>query len=266
MGEEGPERCWARQKQGIPAGGEGREVEAKPGSGEPRCRASKDATGREQRESRMISGRPWPRSRCTARILMPSSIPPPKGFASPFLVQGTPSSHARHQPAALHAASTAAEATLQAEGWPREGRTEPGAPGGKMRDTLKPLSGQEGRPDTTEMATRGKQTHHRPGTGGRESIHRAQDLHRGLRAGCVHSRLTPGCTTPGAPWHCEHIPRAPCRAESATSAPGQGREGQQRARTATPRSPPCVPAPGQPSWEPGRSCSIPAARSCCQQL
>lgn len=192
--------------------------------------------------------------------------PPPKGFASPFSVQGTPSSHARHQPAALHAASTAAEATLQAEGWPWEGRTEPGAPGGKMRDTLKPLSGQEGRPDTTEMATRGKQTHHRPGTGGRESIHRAQDLHRGLRAGCVHSRLTPGCTTPGAPWHCEHIPRAPCRAESATSAPGQGREGQQRARTATPRSPPCVPAPGQPSWEPGRSCSIPAARSCCQQL
>lgn len=148
----------------------------------------------------------------------------------------------------------------QKDGLGKEGRSQ--EPLGEMRDTFKPFSGQEGRPDTTEMATRGKQTHHRPGIGGRESIHRAQDLHRGLRAGCVHARVTPGCTTPGALWHCEHIPRALCRAEGATLAPGQGREGQQRARTATP----CVLAPGQPSREPGRSCSIPTPRRCSQQL
>lgn len=79
--------------------GERGRVEAKPGTGEPRCRASQAATGREARESRTISGRPWPRSRCTARILTPSSTRPPRaglGFASPFLVQGTPSSHSRH--------------------------------------------------------------------------------------------------------------------------------------------------------------------------
>jgi len=38
--------------------------------------------------------------------------------------------------------------------------------------------------------------------GGREPIHRAQDLQGGLRGGCERSRETPGCPMPGSLWHC----------------------------------------------------------------
>ena len=106
----------------------------------------------------MMVGRSCLRPRCTAGILIPHHHPKAGlGFASPFWVQGTPSCPTRHEPLAWYMVSTAAEAMLQAKGWFQEGRRS-WEPPGEMRDTLKPLLGEEERPDTTETAASGGQT------------------------------------------------------------------------------------------------------------
>lgn len=116
---------------------------------------------REERENRRMVGRSCLRPHCTAGMLIPHHHPKP-GLkrAPPFWVQDAPPCSARHETAAWHMVSTAAEIMLQAKGKFQEEKRR-WEPLGEIQDKPKPLPGKtkgpvpqeqlhlEDRPNTT---------------------------------------------------------------------------------------------------------------------